>query len=153
MIARYIYTISAVIILSGLFISDTSRADEVSHQKAVEALFDVTKMEEAMTLSIDRVVRLYLRQNPDYKPYRDSIRQFFSKYMSWEFMKGDFETLYMTEFTEQEIEELTAFYSTPTGQKSIKLLPALYRKGIQMGHKRVLAHSEELQKMISKKKK
>ena len=152
MVSRYISTIRAVLILSVLIIYGTSRADEVSHQKAVEELFRVIKMEEAMASSIDRVVRLYLRQNPDYKPYRDSIRQFFSKYMSWEILQNDFETLYMSEFTEQEIEELTAFYSTPTGQKSIKLLPALYRKGIQMGHKRVLAHSRELQNMISEKK-
>lgn len=43
---------------------------------------------------------------------------------------------------------ITAFYSTPTGRKSIERMPALVSKGAQMGSARVQAHMDELRQLI-----
>ncbi len=39
--------------------------------------------------------------------------------------------LYDKYFTEEELKDLVAFYETPTGQKSIKVMPALFQESFQ----------------------
>ena len=68
--------------------------------------------------------------------------------MSWESMKEDFVQLYMEAYTQREIEDLLVFYATPTGKKSIRLMPELAAKGAELGQRRVYDHMPELQQAI-----
>ena len=51
-----------------------------------------------------------LRETPDEK-------------MSWERMKPEYVRLYASLYTEDELRQLTAFYESPVGQKSIRIQP------------------------------
>ena len=69
--------------------------------------------------------------------------------MGWESMKPDMAGLYTDRFTTEEILELKAFYETPLGKKTMRLLPELTAEGAVLGQKRVQENIVELQQMIA----
>ncbi len=63
-------------------------------------------------------------------------------------LKNDFVNMYVSEFTEKELNDITEFYQTPTGKKTIEKMPALMAKGAQIGEEKVRQNLPELQEMI-----
>ncbi len=59
--------------------------------------------------------------------------------------------MYTQSFTEQELNELTAFYKSPTGQKALSTMPTLMVKTIHAGQQNIKEHLPELQKEIEKR--
>ena len=110
----------------------TTRADEATHRKAVESLFALMGMEAVLTQSIDQMLAMQVQQNPALVPHQAQMKAFLSRYMSWASMKDDMAKLYMAEFSESELNELTKFYQTPVGKKTIQKMPALMAKGAEM---------------------
>jgi uncharacterized protein len=135
------------ILISGiaLFQPATIRADEASHRKAVEALFGLMEMDSLLSQSVDKMLEMQVQQNPALVPYQAKMKTFLNKYMSWASLKDDMTKLYMAEFSESEVNELTKFYQTPLGKKTVKKMPLLMTKGAEIGQKRVQEHLPELQ--------
>jgi uncharacterized protein len=136
-----------------LFQPATARADEASHRKAVETLFGLMGMENLISQSIDQMLAMQVQQNPALAPYQAQMKAFLSKYMSWASLKDDMAKLYMAEFSESELNELTKFYQTPLGKKTVQKMPALMAKGAEIGQKRVQEHLPELQAALAADKK
>jgi hypothetical protein len=126
-------------------------ADEASHRKATEALLGLMEMDTLLTQSVDQMLQVQVQQNPAIAPFQQDMKAFFAKYMSWASLKDDMVNIYMAEFTEPELKELTAFYQTPIGKKTVQRMPALMAKGAEMGQKRVQEHLPELQAAIAAK--
>jgi hypothetical protein len=124
-------------------------ADQASHRAAAESLLNMMGMDKVMSQSIDQMLKIQMQQNPSIAPYEPQMRAFFAKYMSWASMKDDLVNIYMSEFTEDELKQLGAFYQTPVGKKAVQRMPALFAKGAEMGQKRVQDHLPELQAAIS----
>ncbi len=97
------------------------------------------------------MLQVQVQQNPSIARYQQDMKAFFAKYMSWASLKDDMVTIYMAEFTELELKELTAFYQTPVGKKTVQRMPALMAKGAEMGQRRVQEHLPELQAAIAAK--
>ncbi|MCH4823751.1 DUF2059 domain-containing protein [Gramella lutea] len=55
-------------------------------------------------------------------------------------------SVYIENFTEQELDEILAFYATPIGEKMIKVTPELTKKGMEIGQ----AWGAELQPLMAK---
>ena len=141
----------AIILAAALLSPIAARADEASHRNAAESLLNLMDMENLLNQSIDQMLQMQVQQNPAIAPYQTEMKSFLSKYMSWPSMKEDMVKLYTTEFTEPELKELTTFYQTPVGKKSIQRMPTLMQKGAEMGQKRVQEHLPELQAAIQAK--
>jgi hypothetical protein len=124
------------------------RADEKSHRQAVDELFKAMQMDKTMDQVIDQMLEMQIKANPALEQVRDPMRKFFAKYLSFGSMKEEMTRIYAEEFTEAEVKEMTAFYKTPTGKKTIEKTPLLTRKGGELGMKRVQENQAELQKMI-----
>jgi len=127
------------------------RADEATHRKAAETLLGLMNMESLMSQSVDQMLQMQMKQNPAIAPYEAEMKAFLNKYMSWASMKEDMTKVYVSEFTEPELKELTTFYQTPVGKKTVQKMPALLAKGAEMGQKRVQDHLPELQAAIQAK--
>jgi len=124
---------------------------ENSAKNEAEILLNTMGMETAFEQSISNILNIQLQQNPSLKPYKQVMLDFFSKHMSFQSLKPDMVNIYAEAFTTSELREINAFYSTPTGAKTIKLMPVLMAKGSQLASKRVQDNTQELQKMISDK--
>jgi hypothetical protein len=126
------------------------RADTASHEAAAKKLLATLNMREMMDKGIQQVLEMQIRQQPAIAPYRQTMLEFLQKYMSWDTLEGDLVKLYTDTFTEDEINQLIAFYDTPVGKKAVKALPELMMKGAQLGQMRVQQHIGELQQAIMK---
>lgn len=131
----------------GMLFACGAVADEASRQEAAK-LLNAMEMEIAFERSIEQMVEVQITRNPSIKPYQDVMRRFFQKYMSYEELKPEIIQLYADAFTAQELREINTFYASPTGKKTIKLMPDLMTRGAEVGSRRIQANIHELQQMI-----
>ncbi|MEO8160934.1 MAG: DUF2059 domain-containing protein [Arenimonas sp.] len=112
------------------------------------ALLDQLDMQATLDQTIVVTLDAQIKAQPQLAPYRETMIEFFRKYMSYQSLKPDMIRIYEEAFTEQELSELRAFYATPVGRKSLQVVPSLMAKGAEMGQKRVEEHLPELSRMI-----
>lgn len=140
-----INTITTLLLCLG---SASLYADEGSQRQQVETLFRLTQMEKKIQQSVDSVVQLQLRQNPQLMSHEKTMHDFFTKYIGWNALKDELADMYMRRFTEKELEEINAFYITPSGQKVITVLPELVQERNQLAMMRLQHNIGELQQII-----
>lgn len=125
-------------------------ADEKSHLAAAEEFLRAANTEQTMLATIDQMLAVQLKANPQLEPVKDVMKNFFAKHLSYSALKDDLIKVYMAEFTEAEMKEIAAFYRTPTGKKTIEKMPVLMQKGAELGMKRVQDNLAELKQRIEK---
>jgi uncharacterized protein len=140
---RHVFVV-AILLTAG----STSFADTKSHRKAAEDLLTVMGVETQLLSAIDQTLDLQIKANPQLEPFKGVMKKFFLKYMSWNGLKEDIVVIYADTFSEQELNEIKAFYLTPTGKKMAAKMPELMGKGMQLGVKRVQDHQDELRQML-----
>ena len=123
-------------------------APKAATQEAVEKLFKSIGYADTYEETLSRMIEVQIQQQPRLEPYRDIMTSFLHKYMSWEMVKDEIVALYSETFTIAEIQQLTAFYSTPLGKKALKTMRELSAKGAALGQRRVMAHEQELLDLI-----
>ncbi|WP_020589701.1 DUF2059 domain-containing protein [Desulfobacter curvatus] len=147
-----IYVVFLVLAITISFNLNVVAASE-SHRNAAGQLLDTMDLNTLLAGTIESMLQLELSQTPALQPYENTMRQFFNKYMSGESLREDFIDIYVEAFTEKEINELNAFYSTPTGQKALKKSPAMMAQGGKIGQQRIQENISELQMMIQEEAK
>jgi hypothetical protein len=122
-----------------------------NHRAAAERLLTQLKLQALIDATLEAMLDAQISTNPQLQAFRPEMEQFMGKYLSWTALKEDFVRIYMDAYTQRELEDVLAFYSTPTGQKTIELMPALARKGAEIGQRRVQEHLPELKEMVVKR--
>src|SRR5262249_14591380 len=122
-----------------------------NHRAAAERLLLLLDMQKLIDAMLDASLKGQIETNPDLARFSEEMRAFLKKYMSWESLKDDLVRIYMDAYTQRELEDILAFYATPTGKKTIELMPELARKGAEIGQQRVQAHLPELQQAIMRR--
>jgi hypothetical protein len=133
-----------------------TRADEKSHRQAAEELLQTMNMEKQMDSAIDQTLNAQIKAQPALAAYKDVMRKFLDKHISYAALKDDLIQIYMDEFTEPELRQITTFYKTPAGKKMSEKGPTLMGKSMKLGMERVAKNQNELKQMIleeSKKQK
>lgn len=130
-----------------------TRADKMSHRQATEELLQTMGVAKQLDSSIDQSLAVQVKQNPALTPYKDVMRKFLTKHISYAALKDDLIRIYMEEFTEPEIRQITAFYKTPAGKKLAEKSPTLLGKSMKLGMDRVAKNQDELQQMIQEETK
>jgi len=125
-----------------------ARADDKSHRQAAEELLRAMEIEKQMDSTITQTLDLQIKQQPVLVPYKEVLRKFLSKHLSYASLKDDLIHIYMDEFTEPELRQITAFYKSPVGKKLAAKGPALIGKGMKLGMERVTKNQDELRQMI-----
>ena len=128
-------------------LTPAAHADEASEAAAAN-FFKALNYRVQYQKTIDKLIDAQISQQPILKPYRAEMHAFLNKYMSWDSIKDEMIKLYGETFTAAELEELTRFYATPLGQKSLQKMPELMAKASILGQQRVQAHEQEFVDMI-----
>ncbi|MDC0264351.1 DUF2059 domain-containing protein [Verrucomicrobia bacterium] len=137
------------IILSLLLLSIFSiNANEKRNTAAVYELFTTMDMAKTYQQTIEKMLEMQVKQNPSIEPLKDTMLEFFDKYMGWKSMKEDMAKIYMNNFTDNELKQLIAFYKTPIGKKAAILVPTLASEGAAISQQRVQKNMPELQRMM-----
>ena len=125
-----------------------AREFEASHLAAAAELLGVMDMEASLEKSIDAMLEAQLSQMPQMGAVEGVMRDFFTKYMSFEVLADDYALLYADAYTEEELRGLIAFYRTPLGQRVVETTPELTAAGMALGQRATAEHMPELQRAI-----
>lgn len=115
---------------------------------AAYTLLATMNMKESYEGMIQRITQMQIQAKPELKAIEPAIHAFFTKYMGWEAQRGDIAALYAKNYTTEELKELSKFYQTPLGQKTIQLMPQLAAAGAQIGQSKMMQHMPEMKAMI-----
>ena len=136
-------------LLLAILLSTFSLSALASDAKAeAEELLSLMNMEQVLEQSIEQSLDAQIQMNPMLATYKNVMMNFLEKHMSYASLKDDLVSLYASNFTASELKDLNDFYKTPTGQKTIQVLPQLMQQGAQLGMNRVQQNIGELQQMI-----
>jgi uncharacterized protein len=109
----------------------------------------VLEVDKSLPKVVEQVVETQVQKNPQLASQREVLQRFLTAYLHWESVKEETITAYTHEFTEPELQQLTAFYQTPLGKKANEQLPQLAFIAGQVGLKKAQAHETELRQMLS----
>lgn len=123
-------------------------ASAASHRAAADRLLATLHARTLYRATMRVMLDTQLEQHPQLRPYKAVMARFFRRYMGYASIRPVVVNLYVKHFTEKELDRITAFYATPTGQKAARLMPQLERDGAEVGARRVRAHLGELRAMI-----
>ncbi|WP_345164461.1 DUF2059 domain-containing protein [Nibribacter koreensis] len=122
-----------------------------THYKAAESLLLIMDTPKTIDTNLQQMLTLQIDQMPVMKEAEVEVRSFFAKYMSWNALKEDMIKMYMEEFTEKELKDMTTFFKTPTGKKLAAKQSTLTMRGAQLGQSKIQPHLPELEEILRKK--
>ena len=123
-------------------------ADAASHRAAVERLFTLTQVQQKIDDSVQSVAALQLQQTPQLTAHRDALTAFLERHIGWNALHEDLVQMYLQAFTEQELDTINAFYSTPAGRKVITVVPQLVQQRNRLAMQRLQENIGDLQQLM-----
>jgi hypothetical protein len=139
-----------LVLLSLVMLALTTQAQtaNLAAKAAAKELLETIDMEAQFEVMLDNMLQTQLEQNPQMVQFEDIFKDFFAKYFTYSALEDKLAELYAESFTAEELKDLIAFYQTPTGKKSISVMPELMMKGMAVGQQIVQEHMPELQQKI-----
>jgi hypothetical protein len=140
-----------------LALSQATQAEENAHRKLAEELMvimDVQKNIEQMfqqikQMQMNQFKNMNLSQEATARAQSlvDRIMTLISREMSWDNLKDEYIHLYVSVFTQDELQGLVEFYKSPLGRKFLAKMPALMQESIQLAQARVRKITPEIQRI------
>jgi len=140
--------LGTALLLVPLLIATAAAADESSHLQEVETLFRLTQMERKINESVEDLLTLQIRQNPDLGRHQAAVRAYLERTIGWQALGPDLTAMYLKAFTEEELRQMNAFYVTPVGQKVLTRVPELVEERNRLAVRRLQEHIGELQREL-----
>lgn len=148
-------------VLLSLLLSLGLSAEPSSHERVAGELLDLVSGPEmfrtGFMMAIEPMIaKLQADGAPDemIEEIKAACHEWLDQDMPWSEMKPAMAALYVREFTEPELLEILRFYRTPTGQKALKKVPALFQEAAKIGQtlaaQREYLLMERLQKIHAK---
>jgi len=137
-------------------------ADEATKAAKVEEFFKLAKMDEMLRQTMDLTMRQVktgvLQQMMDVKlppdqetalgEFQDKVARIMSDALGWEKLKPAYVKLFAEAYSEAELDDIIAFYRSPTGQAMVAKSPALMAKGSEIVQQRLATAMPELQALM-----
>ena len=130
-----------------LLLSSTVVADEASHRAAAEGFLKLANAQGMTAPVYSQTEQLLtarfaqmggsMQYESILRDYRQRARALLDEQLSWEAIRDELLTLYLPVFTEQEFNELSAFYQSPAGSKLLQHLPELTGASMAITRERV----------------
>jgi hypothetical protein len=139
--------IAILIALPGVAFSQTAQ-----HLKVSEQFLEISGARNSFEDVINSMLKTQTAAVPQEhrEKFISVMKEFMAKYFSYDILKPKMAKMYAEEFSEQELKDLVAFYSSATGKKFASKLGTLTTKGMQMGQAAVQEHKDELTQMMQK---
>ncbi|HTB63381.1 MAG TPA: DUF2059 domain-containing protein [Opitutales bacterium] len=129
-------------------------ADDASHRQAAMKLLEATGGKDVMRNAFIAVIdnmpaskSMPAAENADMK---QAVQQWFDEDFKWEDLSSQIADIYAKAFTEDELNQLIAFYQTPLGKKTISLLPEVMKQGSALGAQYALSKQDLLTARLQK---
>lgn len=117
---------------------------------AAYRLFDSMHLKHIYGEIVQSATNGLIQREAKLKKVKTQIENFYKKYIGWSAVKEDLAKVYAKYYKASELDELTKFYKTDLGQKTLKLLPKISIEGRKLGYDKVMSHQNELKKIVDK---
>lgn len=131
-----------------------SFADEASHRKIAEEVLQSLKLDKTLAQMFDRMLEMQKQQlkgvvdQEDALVVQEKVAEIYKKEFSWQNTKEDYIDVYVENFTESELVELSKFYNSVIGKKLLKKQPELMKRGMEIGQKYMQKAVPKVHEMI-----
>ena len=125
-------------------VKDASRAE-------AKRLLEAMQMGKTLDMGLEAMLKAQLASNPDMVHFKKEYEFFLKKHLSYEAISSDLVELYADSYSVDEMVEITRFYQSPVGQRTLELTPKLFARSQQIGNQRVEANKAELEALIRKR--
>ena len=137
-------------------------ADSVSEAAKIHELLKLTKVERTLLQvqqqSLDQIksnafqqmfpVNLTPNQKAQVDSLADKVAAIMAKALNWSDLEPQYTKIYAEMFTEQQIDDLLAFYRSPTGQVIVEKTPLLIKESTAIVQQRMASVNPDLQALL-----
>ena len=140
---RFLLAMVVILCASSASFAQQSSADSPATKEDIQRYLEVTHSREMMAKMIDAMVKpMHQMMHDQYEKDKDKLPADFEartnkvlddymKNFPWDDVLQSMIPVYQKHFTKDDIDHLVAFYSTPTGQKVLRELPAISGEAMQ----------------------
>jgi len=111
---RKFLSVAALIFAAAVFSAEPT----ASHRAAAEEFLLAKRMPEALESQCLLMTEKQIAAQPELAAIRGKLLDFYRGILGFEALKEDLVNIYVREFTEDELRELTRFCNTPVGRKT-----------------------------------
>ncbi|NLW49015.1 MAG: DUF2059 domain-containing protein [Firmicutes bacterium] len=143
--------------LISLVFSFNVTADDTTHRASIEKLLVLMNQDQLMEQMFPQIKQMLAQQFEQtdltaeqsrlMENFFDKIFNVMKEEMSWDKMKDDFIQLYMSVYTEAEVNELISFYESPIGRKTLEKMPLLMEKSMSISQKYTMNMMPKIQEI------
>jgi hypothetical protein len=159
---RFVLVVAAVLFLSWSGFAQTSSDDSPATKADVERYFQLVKSHDMLkkmlattTQSMHQLIHeQYVKHQDelpaDYEAKIDAMMSNMFDNMPWDEMMQAMVPAYQKHLTKGDIDNLVAFYSTPTGAKLLREMPSILAESMQDAMPLLTQYMETVQKRVQK---
>ena len=148
---RSILTISLSVLLTasafGPAAAQTSAAND-SHAASVRELLQYLNTEARMNVAVQQIVQLQIQRDPRLGQFKQQLEDYVGKYLSWDSLLPEVVSAYKEAFTEPEVREILAFYTSETGRKALANMDRIIREVGRSRNTLMQENADELRSAI-----
>ena len=127
--------------------SSSPVANDASRAEA-KRMLGAMQMGKTLDIGLEAMLKAQLASDPSMVQFKEDYEFFLKKHLSYEAISSDLVELYADSYTVDEMVEITRFYQSPVGQRTLDLTPKLFARSQQIGNQRVEANKAELAALI-----
>ncbi len=151
---RTLCTAAFMICLSGQVFADA--ASHAANAEAFLKLAHADKLTAPIYIQVQQAFEQRFAEagSPEAKKalvqtYQAKAKASLDKAVGWDKLKPDMVKLYTTNFSEQELKDLIAFYQSPLGKKVQETMPRVTQQSAQMAEEKLKAAVPEVNKLLA----
>jgi hypothetical protein len=140
----------------------TARGDDASKMAKVHEFFRLAKLDQLSTQAMDQVMtqmnsgamqqiagtKLTEDDQKRLDEFSGKVRQLVNRAMGWQALEPQYAKLYADAYTEQQLDDLIAFYKSPTGQVMVAKTPMLMKESSAIAQQQMVTLIPEFQNLL-----
>ncbi len=127
---------------------DSNKSGSSASIDAAFKLFKVMKQDVGSQKAVSYATKRLISANKNFKNIEPKIKDFYQKYIGWSAVKNDLAKLYTKYYSIDDLNNLSKFYETKTGQKVLLTMGKLSYEGQVLIQNRVKTHLSELKSIL-----
>jgi hypothetical protein len=143
-VKRFVLAMVVLLCTSSIGFAQQDPADSPASKEDVQRYLEIMHSREMMTKTIDAMAKpMHQMMHERYERDKDKLPADFEMRMNklmedtikrfpWDEIFDSLVPVYQKHFTKGDVDHLVAFYSTPTGQKVLRELPAITAESMQL---------------------
>ena len=89
-------------------------------ERAATAFLEAKGTPRLLERNVAEMIKQQCAAAPEMAPYRSVLERVYREYFGFDALKADLVRYYLSKFSPAELEELTRFYSSPTGRRLVE---------------------------------